>query len=96
MRLIGLLIVYVVLAWLLGFWPFEKGFFTGPTSECSYDAGYDDGYDGAAPKQPCEHNVDNKEADKSHSLLACHNDRLYVEPASPGFGRGFLLGWHRH
>ena len=50
MRLIGLLIVYVVLAWLLGFWPFEEGFFTGPTSACSYDAGYDDGYDGAAPK----------------------------------------------
>ncbi len=50
MPLIGLLIVYVVFAWLLGFWPFEEGFFTGPTSECSYDAGYDDGYDGALPK----------------------------------------------
>ena len=40
---------YCLGAWLLGFWPFEEeGLLTGPASNCSYDAGYDDGYDGAA------------------------------------------------
>ena len=47
MRLIGWIAVYVAVAWLFGLWPFEEGSLTGPTSECSYDAGYDDGYDGA-------------------------------------------------
>ena len=50
MQLFGWIAVYAVVAWLFGFWPFEEGFFTGPTSECSYDAGYDDGYGGAARK----------------------------------------------
>ncbi len=47
MQVIGWIAIYIVVAWLFGFWPFEEGLFTGPTSECSYDAGYDDGYDGA-------------------------------------------------
>ncbi len=50
MQVLGWIVVYAVVAWLFGIWPFEEGFFTGPTSQCSYDAGYDDGYDGAAPK----------------------------------------------
>ncbi len=45
MRVIGWNVIYIVVAWVFGFWPFEEGLFTGPTSECSYDAGYDDGYD---------------------------------------------------
>ncbi len=50
MQVIGWVAIYIVVAWLFGFWPFEEGLFTGPTSECSYDAGYDDGYDGANRK----------------------------------------------
>ncbi len=50
MPLIGLIAIYAMVAWLFGFWPFEEGLFTGPTSECSYDAGYDAGYDGANQK----------------------------------------------
>jgi len=50
MRVIGWIVIYIVVAWVFGFWPFEEGLFTGPTSECSYDAGYDDGYDGANRK----------------------------------------------
>ena len=47
MRLIGWIAAGIAVAWLFGFWPFEEGLITGPTSRCSYDAGYDDGYDGA-------------------------------------------------
>ncbi len=50
MQFIGLIAIYAMVAWLFGFWPFEEGLFTGPTSECSYDAGYDAGYDGANQK----------------------------------------------
>ena len=50
MQVIGLSTIYAMVAWLFGFWPFEEGMFTGPTSECSYDAGYDDGYEGANQK----------------------------------------------
>ncbi len=48
MQIVGLIAIYAMVAWLFGLWPFEKGMFTGPTSECSYDAGYDAGYDGAS------------------------------------------------
>jgi hypothetical protein len=44
------IIIYLVAAWLFGFWPFEEGLITGPSSGCSYDEGYDDGYDGASQK----------------------------------------------
>ena len=50
MGFFGWIAAYLFAAWLFGFWPFEEGVFTGPISECSYDVGYDDGYDGATPK----------------------------------------------
>lgn len=50
MRIIVWIAIYFVAAWMIGFWPFEKGLLTGPTTECSYDAGYDDGYEGANQK----------------------------------------------
>ena len=70
MRFIGWIAIYVVIAWLLGFWPFEEGLFTGPTSECSYDAGYEDGYDGAIRKCSTEAYVEGYEGGDFDS--ECH------------------------
>lgn len=51
MKILGWVLIYVIAAWLIGFWPFEGGVLTGYSSSCNYDAGYEAGYDGA--KQAC-------------------------------------------
>ncbi len=50
MQFISWVVIYMFVAWLFGFWPFEEGMITGFSSECTYDAGYDDGYDGDSQK----------------------------------------------
>ena len=43
-RVVGLVVTYLVVAWLVGIFPF------GESSDCTYDYGYDDGFDGAQPR----------------------------------------------
>ena len=48
-----LVVIYVVAAFLLGFWPFEDGWLrTSSISpiQYTYDQGYEDGYYGELPK----------------------------------------------
>jgi hypothetical protein len=48
-----LIVVYMIAALLLGFWPFEDGLLSTSSLspfQLTYDEGYEDGYDGALPK----------------------------------------------
>lgn len=48
-RVIGLVLVYLVAAGVLGWWPFEDGAVKTVSGQCTYDAGYRDAWDGAVP-----------------------------------------------
>jgi hypothetical protein len=45
--LIGPAIIYLIVAGLFGFWPFTDSLLKQASGECTYDSGYDDGWDGA-------------------------------------------------
>ncbi len=48
-RFIGLVLVYLAAAGMFGWWPFEDGAIKTVSRQCTYDAGYQDGWEGAAP-----------------------------------------------
>ncbi len=90
MHFIGWAVIYVVVAWLFGFWPFEEGLITGPSSGCTYDAGYDDGYGGASPKCSTEAYVegyDDGDFDSECHWLRCER------PNHDGFKRFGCGSW---
>lgn len=51
-RLSGWVATYLIIALLFGWWPFEDSAIKTFTGQCSYDAGYQDGWDGSLPN--CE------------------------------------------
>lgn len=48
-RIVILLITYIVLAAAAGWWPFSDSVIRVVLGHCSYEAGYDDGWDGVYP-----------------------------------------------
>lgn len=49
MRFIGLVLVYLVVAGVFGWWPFEDSAVKTITGQCTYDAGYRDAWEGMLP-----------------------------------------------
>ncbi|MDZ7736868.1 MAG: hypothetical protein U5P41_12790 [Gammaproteobacteria bacterium] len=45
--MLKLVIFYLVLAALIGWWPFNDSVIKTMSGQCNYDAGYRDGWDGA-------------------------------------------------
>lgn len=48
-HLAGWTVAYLIIAALIGWWPFEDSLIRTVTGQCSYDSGYEDGWDGATP-----------------------------------------------
>ena len=92
MQFIGWVVFYILAAWLFGFWPFEEGYLTGPTSECSYEAGYEDGYDGAIQK--CSTSAYLTGYDEGDFEADCHWLRC-VRPDRHEFERRGCGSWDR-
>lgn len=47
-QIIGWAIVYLLIAALAGWWPFKDSAVKTMTGQCTYEAGYQDGWDGAS------------------------------------------------
>jgi len=46
-EILGWAVIYLIVAALVGWWPFSDPIFKTISGECNYDNGYEDGYDGA-------------------------------------------------
>lgn len=46
-QLISLAVVWLLIAALIGWWPFDDSVLQTMSGECTYEAGYQDGWDGA-------------------------------------------------
>ena len=86
MRFLGWVVIYAVVAWLFGFWPFEEAMIPGRLTGCTYDAGYNDGYDGAKQKCSTRAYVDGYEAGDFDA--ECH----WLRCVSPDHGTFKRLG----
>ena len=85
-------VIYLVTAWLFGFWPFDEGLITGPSSGCTYDAGYEAGYDGETQKCKTEAYLEGYEDGEFEA--DCHWQRC-VKPNQDKFKKLGCGSWSK-